>query len=105
MSEHIMIPGFQLISSGSNINLVNEFDHLRSELLTGAQAEFDHTVLDDLYNQLPAGAEHKQKILTAIGDHLHERGIDPSGVELQFAGYRVTYDGSNIVSEEWKPNE
>lgn len=105
MSEHIMIPGFQLISSGSSINLVNELDHLRSGILAGTQAEFDRTVLEDLHNQLPAGAEHKQKILSAIGDHLQERGIDPNSVELQFAGYRVTYDGSNIVSEEWKRNE
>lgn len=100
MSDHIMIPGFQLINSGSSINFVNELDQLRSELLAGVQAEFDRTFLEDLHNQLPAGAEHKQKILNVIGDHLQERGIDPNSVELQFAGYRVTYSGSNTVSEE-----
>jgi hypothetical protein len=105
MSDHIVVPSFQIISSGSGLDLVSELEHMQAELLAGVQAEFDRTFLEDLHNQLPAGAEHKQKILTAIGDHLHERGIDPSGVELQFAGYRVTYDGSNIVSEEWKPNE
>jgi len=60
------LPGFQLVSSGSNINLVNELDQLRSGLLAQAQTEYDYTILEDLHNQLPAGEEYKHKITAAI---------------------------------------
>lgn len=120
----IKIPDF----TTSNVNMVKELENLNSELLAEAQSEFDRQIIEDLTNakeaehqyalivkglqveglvdrnltNMPPQKDYKYLILKAINDHLAEKGIDPSTVELKFNGYEVKYDGTNVIVEEWK---
>lgn len=120
----IKIPDF----TTSNVNMVKELKNLKSELLAEAQSEFDRQVIEDLTNakeaehqyalivkglqveglvdrnltNMPPQKDCNDLILKAINDHLAEKGIDPSTVELKFNGYEVKYDGTNVIVEEWK---
>lgn len=120
----IKIPDF----TTSNVNMVKELENLNSELLAEAQSEFDRQIIEDLYNakeaehqyalivkglqveglvnrnltNMPPQKDCNDLILKAINDHLAEKGIDPSTVELKFNGYEVKYDGTNVIVEEWK---
>ena len=112
----------------SNVNMVKELKNLKSELLAEAQSEFDRQIIEDLTNakeaehqyalivkglqveglvdrnltNMPPQKDCNDLILKAINDHLAEKGIDPSTVELKFNGYEVKYDGTNVIVEEWK---
>jgi hypothetical protein len=57
---------------------------------------------DFFYSDMPPQKDCNDLILKAINDHLAEKGIDPSTVELKFNGYEVKYDGTNVIVEEWK---
>ena len=120
----IKIPDF----TTSNVNMVKELENLNSELLAEAQSEFDRQIIEDLTNakeaehqyaliveglqveglvdrnltNMPPQKDCNDLILKAINDHLAEKGIDPSTVELKFNGYEVKYDGTNVIVEEWK---
>lgn len=120
----IKIPDF----TTSNVNMVKELKNLNSELLAEAQSEFDRQIIEDLTNakeaehqyalivkglqveglvdrnitNMPPQKDCNDLILKAINDHLAEKGIDPSTVELKFNGYEVKYDGTNVIVEEWK---
>lgn len=120
----IKIPDF----TTSNVNMVKELKNLKSELLAEAQSEFDRQIIEDLTNakeaehqyalivkglqveglvdrnltNMPPQKDCNDLILKAINDHLAEKGIDPSTVELKFNGYEVKYDGTNVIVEEWK---
>lgn len=120
----IKIPDF----TTSNVNMVKELKNLKSELLAEAQSEFDRQIIEDLNNakeaehqyalivkglqveglvdhnltNMPPQKDYNDLILKAINDHLAEKGIDPSTVELKFNGYEVKYDGTNVIVEEWK---
>jgi hypothetical protein len=120
----IKIPDF----TTSNVNMVKELENLNSELLAEAQSEFDRQIIEDLNNakeaehqyalivkglqveglvdrnltNMPPQKDCNDLILKAINDHLAEKGIDPSTVELKFNGYEVKYDGTNVIVEEWK---
>ena len=120
----IKIPDF----TTSNVNMVKELENLNSELLAEAQSEFDRQIIEDLNNakeaehqyalivkglqveglvdrnltNMPPQKDYSDLILKAINDHLAEKGIDPSTVELKFNGYEVKYDGTNVIVEEWK---
>jgi hypothetical protein len=120
----IKIPDF----TTSNVNMVKELKNLNSELLAEAQSEFDRQIIEDLNNakeaehqyalivkglqveglvdrnltNMPPQKDCNDLILKAINDHLAEKGIDPSTVELKFNGYEVKYDGTNVIVEEWK---
>lgn len=120
----IKIPDF----TTSNVNMVKELENLNSELLAEAQSGFDRQIIEDLTNakeaehqyalivkglqveglvdrnltNMPPQKDCNDLILKAINDHLAEKGIDPSTVELKFNGYEVKYDGTNVIVEEWK---
>lgn len=125
----IKIPDF----ATSNINMQKECESLGSQMLAEAQSDFDRQIIEDLTNakeaehqyalivkglqveslvdrnlttltNVPPQNDYSDLILKAINDHLAEKGIDPSTVELKFNGYDVKYDGTNvIVEEEEKP--
>lgn len=123
----IKIPDF----TTSNVNMAKELENLSSELLAEAQSDFDCQIIEDLNNakeaehqyalivkglqveglvdrnlttltNMPPQKDCNDLILKAINDHLAEKGIDPSTVELKFNGYQVKYDGTNVIVEEWK---
>ena len=122
--SNIKIPDF----TTSNVNMAKELENLSSELLAEAQSEFDRQIIEDLNNakeaehqyalivkglqveglvdrnltNMPPQKDCNDLILKAINDHLAEKGIDPSTVELKFNGYEVKYDGTNVIVEEWK---
>lgn len=122
--SNIKIPDF----TTSNVNMAKELENLSSELLAEAQSEFDRQIIEDLTNakeaehqyalivkglqveglvdrnitNMPPQKDCNDLILKAINDHLAEKGIDPSTVELKFNGYEVKYDGTNVIVEEWK---
>lgn len=122
--SNIKIPDF----TTSNVNMAKELENLNSELLAEAQSEFDRQIIEDLTNakeaehqyalivkglqveglvdrnltNMPPQKDYNDLILKAINDHLAEKGINPSTVELKFNGYEVKYDGTNVIVEEWK---
>ena len=68
-------------------------------IVKGLQVE---GLVDRNLTNMPPQKDCNDLILKAINDHLAEKGIDPSTVELKFNGYEVKYDGTNVIVEEWK---
>jgi len=100
MRDHVIIPCFQISSSGSSLDLVSELERLQSQLLAEAQANFDRQIIEDVANANLPKPDYQDLIVGAINEHLSSKGIDPSTVELHISDYKLKYDSSSVIVEE-----